>query len=83
MRKNNQLRVEWTPVGITEPIHTRTTEETLKWLRGRPPRVPDWIFVGRLLYRTEDAKILEVSTHFGGFLPFWKETQLEANREPL
>jgi hypothetical protein len=89
--QDNRLRVEWTPEGQTEPRHTSTTEETLKWLRGRPPRVPDWIFVGRLLYRTEDTKILEDSTQlknviesvFGGFLPYWEETQIEANRAAL
>jgi hypothetical protein len=83
-----QLRVEWTPEGQGEPRHTATADETLTWLSRRPPKVPDWIFVGRLLDRRKDAHILQdphllantIEAVFGGFLPYWKETQAEANR---
>lgn len=86
--QQNQLRVEWSPEGQIVPRHTLTAEETLEWLSRRPPRVPDWIFVGRLLYRSEDAHILEdpsqlksvIESVFGGFLFYWEETQAEANR---
>ena len=51
--RENQLRVEWKPEGQTELRYTLTAEETLKWLSRRPPKIPDWIFVGRLLVRRE------------------------------
>jgi hypothetical protein len=84
----NQIRIEWNPVGQTKPRHTQTTEDTLKWLNRRhPPKVPDWVFVGRLLNRTEDAGILAdpyklkdvLESVLGGFLQYWEETQAEAN----
>ena len=89
--RENQLRVEWKRAGQTERRHTTTVDETLKWLDRRPRKSPDWIFVGRLLDRGEDAEILAdpsrlmsvIESVFGGSLPFWEETQAEANRAPL
>lgn len=89
--RENQLRVEWKPEGQTELRHISTAEETLKWLSRRPPKAPDWIFVGRLLDRREDAELLNdphqlknvIESVFGGFLHYWKETQAEANRAVL
>jgi hypothetical protein len=85
--RENQLRIEWNPVGQAERRHTSAGDETLKWLGRRPPKPPDWIFVGRLLDRREDAEILAdpsrlmdvIESVFGGFLPFWEETQAEVN----
>lgn len=89
--RENQLRVEWKPEGQTELRYTSTVEETLKWLSRRPPKAPDWIFVGRLPERREDADLLEdpsqlknvIESVFEGFLDYWKETQAEANRAVL
>lgn len=84
--RQNSLEVEWVPINETNPMTERTRTVT-KWLR-RPPQAPSWIFVGRLLRREKDMRILEdptklkevIETVFGDFKPLWKQTQMRAAR---
>jgi hypothetical protein len=81
--RDNALMVEWVPQGTTDIRYVRT-QEVLKWLI-KPSKVPDWIFVGRLLGRREDAEILEdpvrlkevMESVFKGLIDLWEETQTE------
>jgi hypothetical protein len=78
--------IEWVPQGTTDIQYVRT-QEVLKWLL-KPSKVPDWIFVGRLLGRREDTEILEdpirlkevMESVFRGLKNLWEETQTEAAR---
>jgi hypothetical protein len=47
--QDNTLMVEWVPKGTTDIRYVRP-QGALKWLI-KPSKVPDWIFVGRLLGR--------------------------------
>lgn len=70
----------------TNPMTERTRTVT-KWLR-RPPQIPSWIFVGRLLQPEKDARILEdpaklkeiIESVFGDFKRVWRRTQMRAAR---
>jgi hypothetical protein len=83
--QNNTLMVEWVPKGTTDVRYVRT-QGTSKWLI-RPSKVPDWIFVGRLLGRREDAEILEGPTRlkevmesvFRGLKDRWEESVDRSN----
>jgi hypothetical protein len=84
--RDNSLMIEWVPQGTTDIQYVRT-QEVLKWLL-KPSKVPDWIFVGRLLGRREDTEILEdpirlkevMESVFRGLKNLWEETQTEAAR---
>lgn len=87
--QENFLEVEWRPAGKTglSTLRCEPTQRVLKWLL-RPSQAADWIFVGRLLDRREDAKILEdpirlkevMETVFKGLRDLWKRTQVLTNR---
>jgi hypothetical protein len=78
----NSLEVEWVPMNETNPMTERTRTVT-KWLRCSP-QTPSWIFVGRLLRRERDMRILEdpaklkgiIESVFGDFKPIWERTQM-------
>lgn len=84
--QKNSLQVEWRPQGKTGRANIRyvPTDKVSKWLLR--PKVADWIFVGRLLYRQDDAEVLEDSVRlketmesvFKGFKPLWEEAQTAA-----
>jgi hypothetical protein len=84
--RQNSLEVEWAPENETNPM-TESPRTVTKWLR-RPPQNPSWIFVGRLLRRERDTRILEdpdrlkgiIESVFGDFKPIWKRTQMRAAR---
>lgn len=76
------LEIEWCPKDVNE-LRFISTEEVTQWLL-QPPRDPIWIFIGRLLKRKVDTKILENLSElknvfeniFGGFKPIWEKTQI-------
>jgi hypothetical protein len=82
----NFLKVEWLPATDVRPKLV-PTRRVLRWLV-QPPQDLSWIFVGRLLRRGRDARILEdpaelkkvMESVFGGFKPIWKRTQMMAAR---
>ena len=77
-----KLEIEWCPKIINE-LKFVPTKEATQWLLELPGD-PVWLFVGRLLKRRDDAKILENSSElksifenvFGGFKPIWEKTQI-------
>ena len=79
--RDTALEVEGCPADNTKAAYVRT-EHVAKWLLN-PPEQFMWIFVGRLLRRIQDRDILEhparlhcvIETLWGGFRPFWEETQ--------
>lgn len=80
---DNSLMIEWAPEG---PSNLQTVTQGLsEWLL-EPPQDPRWIFVGRLLYRENDAEILEdavrlrevMESTFRCLRPFWEQTQTPA-----
>lgn len=87
--QENFLEVEWRPAGKIglSALRCEPTQRVLKWLL-RPSQAADWIFVGRLLDRREDAKILEdpvqlkevMETVFQGLRHLWEETQVLTKR---
>jgi len=88
--QENSLQIEWHPQGRPEGrLHLEyiPTWEVSRWFLRRS-KVPNWLFVGRLLYRERDAEILKDPSRlkevmelvFGGFKPLWKQTQTEATR---
>ncbi len=80
--QQNSLQVEWLPERKKRLEYVSTGDVT-KWLLRRPPKVPDWIFIGRLLRRGKDAEILEepvqlkevMESMFGSLKPLWEQTQ--------
>jgi hypothetical protein len=80
------LMVEWVPRSASKVKHVQP-QGVLKWLL-KPSRVPEWVFVGRLLDRRNDAEILGDPTRlgevmeavFGELLPLWREAQLRATQ---
>ena len=88
--QDNSFWVEWLPEGKTGRInlgHVRT-HDVSKWLLH--PKVSDWIFVGRLLYRKDDANTLKDPTRlkqamesvFVDLKPLWEQAQLKATQTP-
>jgi hypothetical protein len=83
--RDNSLMIEWVPQGATDIQYVRT-QEVLKWLL-KPSKVPDWIFVGRLLGRREDTEILEdpirlkevMESVFRGLKNLWEESVDSSN----
>lgn len=81
--RENTIVVEWVPKDKSD-IKYVPTRDVLKWLL--KPKLSDWIFVGRLLDRNEDADILEdpvqlrevMESVFKGLRPLWEETQTRA-----
>jgi hypothetical protein len=75
----NQLEVE-TADDIIQ------TGEAVSWLLN-PPTETEWIFIGRLLRREEDATVLQnpdalavvMEKVLAGFRPIWQRTQVLAN----
>ena len=84
--RENSLRIEWRRAQGRELEYVPTSKVS-GWLL-RPRGVPEWVFVGRLLYRGEDAAILEdparlkeaMEAVFEGFKPLWEEAQTAAAR---
>ncbi len=82
--RENSLRIEWRPSGRRE-LEYVPTPKVSGWL-SRPRGVPDWVFVGRLLYRGDDAAVLEDPARLKEameavskrFKPLWEETQTVA-----
>jgi hypothetical protein len=82
---DNRLEVEWarSDGNGTDVIGTG---EVVRWLQS-PPAEPAWIFVGRLLRRTQDAAVLQnpdalgtvIETVFAGFRAIWEQTELMAH----
>ena len=79
-----KLGIEWYPK-VGNGLKFEPTEKVTQWLL-QPSQDPIWIFVGRLLKRRDDAKILENPSElknvfenvFGGFKPIWQKTQIMA-----
>jgi hypothetical protein len=86
LAQDNTLMVEWVPKRTTDISYVRT-QGVLKWLI-KPSKVPDWIFVGRLLGRREDAEILEdqnqlkevMESVFRGLKNLWEESVDSSNK---
>ena len=84
--QDNRLRVEWLRADAPRraTLEYLPTRKATEWLLR--PRVADWIFVGRLLTREDDMKILGdpvrfkecMESVFGGFKPLWRMAQTEA-----
>lgn len=84
--QDNLLQIEWLPEGKAGRNNLRyvPTHEVSKWLLH--PNVSDWIFVGRLLHREDDANTLEDPTQlkqamesvFVDLKPLWEQAQMEA-----
>lgn len=81
---DNLLEVEWVD-SIGGPLQFVPTGNVVRWLLN-PPRMPLWIFVGRLLRRGPDTGVLEnadalggvMQSVFCGFKPLWEQTQTMA-----
>ena len=79
---DNQLEIEWAAKN-GNGLEFIATENAVNWLV-EPTREPSWLFVGRLLRRQTDRKILEnpinlrdtIDKVFMGFKPIWEKTQL-------
>jgi len=84
--REHSLMVEWVPRNASEVKHVQP-QGVLRWLL-RPSRVPEWIFVGRLLDRKNDAEILSdpsrlgevMEAVFGELFPLWRDAQLNATQ---
>jgi hypothetical protein len=82
---DNHLEIEWSN-NTDGPLQFIPTSGVVPWLLN-PLREPVWIFVGRLLRRTQDAPTLEDPNALGsvmqavlcGFRPIWEQTQMMAN----
>ncbi len=82
--RENLLRIEWRRAEGHDLEYVQTPKVSA-WL-SRPRGTPEWVFVGRLLYRREDAAILEdparlkeaMEAVFKGFKPLWEEAQTVA-----
>ncbi len=89
--QDNALRIEWLPKGKRgrAALEYIPTQDTVGWLVRRKKEA-DWIFVGRLLRRIDDAEILGdparlkdvMESVFAGFKPLWQDAQTEAARYP-
>lgn len=87
--EDNALQIEWLSKGKAGQgaLEYRPTQDTIGWLVRRKKEA-DWIFVGRLLRRVDDAEILgdparlrdTMESVFWGFMPLWKDAQKEAAR---
>ena len=81
----NRLEVDWASDG-GGPAGSVPTDQVVSWLLD-PPRVPHWIFVGRLLRAGPDAPTLGdpdalgavMEAVFGGFRPVWEQTHVMAH----
>jgi hypothetical protein len=86
---DNELEIEWTTLqeemmsgGQAQFV---PTDNVVAWLLSLPT-MPGWLFIGRLLRRGQDAKVLEDSNALGtvmqsvlcGFRPYWEQAQLMA-----
>ena len=86
--KGNSLQVEWLPRNERK-LEYVPTDEVVEWLLHPPEPFPEWIFVGRLLYRGKDIEILEdpnrlrgvMETVFKGFIHPWEQAQTEAHQQ--
>jgi hypothetical protein len=84
--RDNALMVEWVPKGTTDISYVRTQGALKGFIK--PSKVPDWIFVGRLLGRREDAEILEdqnqlkevMESVFRGLKNLWEESVDSSNK---
>jgi hypothetical protein len=84
--REHSLMVEWVPRNASEVKHVEP-QGALGWLL-KPTRVPEWVFVGRLLDRRNDAEILSdptrlgavMETVFGELRPLWRDAQLRATQ---
>jgi len=82
---NNQLQVEWSNYDGDDG-DVVVTEEAVEWLLN-PPVEPGWIFIGRLLWREEDAATLADPVALGrlmekvlsSFRPLWERTEILAH----
>jgi hypothetical protein len=82
---DNQLEVEWCNY-TGDDGGVVATEEAVAWLLN-PPAEPGWIFIGRLLWRKEDAATLANDIALGavmervlcGFRPLWEQTEVLAH----
>ncbi len=82
---DNKLEIEWSDT-TRQSLEIIPTGGVVPWLLNLPGE-PRWIMVGRLLKRGDDAAVLEnpdslgtvIQTVFGGFRPFWEQTQLMAH----
>jgi len=87
--QNRHLEVEWRPTGGSGKGVLRYVEpqDVTGWLVARKKEA-DWVFVGRLLRRADDAEILGdparlkeiMESVFRGFKPLWEGAQTEAAR---
>lgn len=83
--ERNSLQVEWRAKGKRDPEYV-SAEAVAEWLLHPPEPFPEWIFVGRLLYRGSDTAILEdpvrlrsvMEAVFNGFIHPWEEAQVKA-----
>jgi hypothetical protein len=83
--EKNKLEVEWHPKDRPN-LEYVPTRGAVKWLLR--PKASEWIFIGRLLYRGDDAQILEdpsqlkevMESVFGGLKPLWEQAQKQAQR---
>ncbi len=87
--QDNALQIEWLPKDKAGQgaLEYRPTQDTIGWLVRRKKEA-DWIFVGRLLRRVDDAEILgdparlrdAMESVFRGFKPLWEDAQKEVAR---
>lgn len=81
---NNSLEIEWEDRDGNLCLIVET-QHVVDWLLD-PPSEPRWIFIGRLLRRHRDEKVLAHPDALGtvmqsvlcGFRPIWEQTQLLA-----
>lgn len=82
---DNRLEIEWADANGGS-LQFIPTGEIVRWLLN-PPRMPIWIFVGRLLRRGQDSDVLENADALGGvmesvlcgFRTIWERTQVMAH----
>ncbi len=83
----DSLQIEWRPRGRREREFV-PPQGVSEWLLEPPAPFPEWIFVGRLLYRDRDATVLEdpvllrreMETVFRGLKDLWEQAQRGARR---
>jgi hypothetical protein len=82
---DNRLEVEWVSTGELS-LQFIAPNDVVNWLVN-PPREPMWIFVGRLMMRGEESKVMGdagalasvMESVFCGFRPIWEQTQVMAH----